>query len=233
VPVVVEAMKRALDLFCCDGGAAMGLFDAGFDEIVGIDIEPHPNYPFDFIQADATNPPVDLSEFHFIWASPPCQMFTSATKTNAKKHSRRRGIYKNLIPETRILLEGSGLPFCIENVPGAPIRKDLLLCGEMFGLRVIRHRIFEVHGFRAEKLRHPHHKKHSGCYYYSICGDTAPSQERRKRILHNLNQQPTREEWQGAMCMPWSKSKKNIAEAVPPAYSKYIASEFFRTGDIK
>jgi len=216
---------KALDLFCCDGGAAMGLHEAGFDEIVGIDIEPHPNYPFDFIQADATNPPVKLSDFDFIWASPPCQMFTPATNGNTKQHSRRRGKYVNLIPQTRYLLECSGVPYCIENVSKAPIRKDLLLCGEMFGLRVIRHRIFEVFGFTPHQIPH---KEHEG-YYYSICGDSAPSQERKKRISMGYNQQPTREEWQAAMSMPWSKCKKNISEAVPPAYSKYIASEFFRT----
>lgn len=174
---------KALDLFCCDGGAAMGLHQAGFDEIVGIDIAPHPNYPFDFIQGDATNPPVDFKDFDFIWASPPCQMFSAATHINPKQHSKRRGIYRNLIPETRKLLQDSGIPFCIENVPKAPLRKDLLLCGEMFGLRVIRHRIFEICGFRAEKRRHPHHKKHSGAYYFSICGDTPHHKKGRKEYL--------------------------------------------------
>ena len=202
----------------------MGLHRAGFDEIVGIDIEPHPNYPFEFIQGDATNPPVKPSDFDFIWASPPCQMFSCATKINPKQTSRRRGKYNNLIPQTQELLKTSNIPYCIENVPKAPIREDILLCGEMFGLRVIRHRIFEISGFF---VKQPKHKKHEG-YYYSICGDTPPSQERRKRILMGLKQEPTRETWGNAMDITWSKSKKNISEAIPPAYSEYIAKEFFR-----
>ena len=51
------------------------------------------------------------------------------------------------------------MAFCIENVAGAPIRHDLMLCGEMFGLKVIRHRYFEIHGF---SVAQPEHIKHRG-----------------------------------------------------------------------
>lgn len=133
---------RLLDLFCGAGGAAMGYHRAGFDEIVGVDINPQPRYPFDFIQADALMPPVDLTTFDLIHASPPCQAYTALrTSWNAREHT-------GCLEETRTLLINSRRPYVIENVPGAPLGHSIRLCGTQFGLGIDgaelrRHRYFE------------------------------------------------------------------------------------------
>lgn len=120
----------------------MGLHRAGFD-VVGVDLKRQRRYPFAFVQGDALNPPVRLSDFDLIWASPPCQAHTALSKMwNSRTHEDR-------IPETRALLQASGVPYVIENVPGAPLKASLRLCGTMFGLKtpcgaeLRRHRYFE------------------------------------------------------------------------------------------
>ncbi len=136
---------KLLDLYCKEGGASMGYHKAGF-EVVGVDIEPQPNYPFEFHQADALTYP--LEGFDAYHASPPCKADNQAVlcRSNADELRER---YPRLITPTRYRLLATGKPFVIENVPLA--RKQLInpimLCGTMFGLKVRRHRYFELHGF--------------------------------------------------------------------------------------
>lgn len=139
---------KALDLFCCAGGASTGLRQAGF-AVTGVDIDPQPNYPFRFIQANALGLSIDfLRGFDFIWASPPCQ-FATAYKRRGPNHVPDS--HPNLIPLTRALLSFTGVPFVIENVDQrqarAELREPVRLCGSHFGLDVQRHRLFEAHGF--------------------------------------------------------------------------------------
>jgi site-specific DNA-cytosine methylase len=145
-PVVV-------DLYCGAGGAAMGWHRAGWD-VVGVDHEPQPDYPFEFHQDDARDFfAANWRSFEAAHASPPCQASTALTKGTNKGRE-----YVDHIPETRRLLHASGLPSVIENVQGAAVRPDLTLCGEMFGLDVIRHRYFELDGFLAMQPEHVPHR---------------------------------------------------------------------------
>lgn len=126
---------KALDLYCGAGGVSVGLHHAGFD-VVGVDIEPQPRYPFEFQRADALEFPVD--GYDFIWASPPCQRYSAgAAKWGTQDN------HPDLIAPTRLRIQG--YPYVIENIQPAlrHLRAPILLCGQMFGLGVFRHRLFE------------------------------------------------------------------------------------------
>lgn len=131
---------RLLDLYCAAGGAGMGYHRAGFN-VTGADQHPQPHYPFEFERRDALSYTVEelRARFDAIHASPPCQRYSEAARLhgNATEHP-------DLVGPTRDLLMASGLPWIIENVEGAPIRADVTLCGTMFGLRIVKHRNFEL-----------------------------------------------------------------------------------------
>lgn len=127
-----------LDVCCKAGGASYGYYLAGFD-IVGVDREPQPRYPFPFVQSDLRDLDPDWIAENFdatAW-SPPCWKWSDL--------AHRTGLeYEDFIPEARALAKACGLPSVIENVEGAPLENPLVLCGTQFdGLRVSRHRLFE------------------------------------------------------------------------------------------
>lgn len=205
---------KALDLFCGAGGATKGLQQAGF-HVTGVDIKAQPRHCGDsFIQMDAmtflrTQP---LAQYDLIWASPPCQRYTCLRSVFDSSK------YPDLIAPVRKLLIGSRRPYVIENVVGAPLRTDLMLCASSFGLRSYRHRLFEA-SFPLVGMEHKPH--------------VVPVNRRKKN---------RREHWDAggfvtvvgdigsyvgpeAMGINWMTGKE-LSQAIPPAYSEYIANQF-------
>jgi DNA (cytosine-5)-methyltransferase 1 len=212
---------KLLDLYSGAGGAAMGYSQAGFSEIVGLDIEPQPNYPFTFFQADVMTIDegpwgIGFVQPDLIHASPPCQHFTKYR--NVVKDITER--YEDLIEPTRRLLEASGVPYIIENVPGAPIRPDLVLCGSMFSLDVRRHRWFELGNWDAMAP--------GGCNHKGWTRQFKSSTDRenlRYTIEVGAWDEPL-ERQKAAMGVDWEITVRELSEAVPPAYTKFIGEQF-------
>jgi DNA (cytosine-5)-methyltransferase 1 len=143
---------RLLDLYCGAGGAAVGYSRAGFD-VVGVDIAPQPNFPFEFHQGDAIEYlALHGREFDAIHASPPCQHYSRMSNCRPGLAAE----YPDMIPVTRAVLDLVGVAYVIENVDGSTVRPDITLCGQMFGLPLYRHRLFESN-VMLEQPPHPEH----------------------------------------------------------------------------
>lgn len=189
----------------------MGYHRAGF-EVVGVDIEPQPRYPFRFIQADAMT--FDLRGYDAIHASPPCQKFTAY-----KRRHNHVGEYPNLIPEIRARLRVAGVPYVIENIPGAPLENPVQLCGSSFGLNVRRHRLFEVS--------------------MSLLTPPCDHQWQTPRFAQATNRNNKRSTvevgvWRipldvqrKAMGIDWMELPE-LSEAIPPAYTEWIGHQILR-----
>lgn len=216
---------RLLDLFCGAGGSAVGYSRAGFDEIVGVDIEPMPNYPFSFVQGDALQPPVRLEDFDLIHASPPCQAYTTAGAAwnNILGEASERN--PDLLPVTSEMLDG--YPHVIENVTGAPMENYIVLCGLSFGLNVRRHRWFSS-SFPLMALPHGDHSQD----YVIVFGGGVRGRSHQIGRTRNgaggpIIRRPTLplKVGQEAMGIDWM-NRKELSEAIPPAYTQFIGEQF-------
>lgn len=201
---------RLLDLYCCQGGAARGYADAGF-EVVGVDVEPQSRYPFEFHQADALEYLAEhWREFDAVHASPPCHDH-SALKSRAGENGTGW-----LRAATRQALTALPLPWVIENVPGAEMRVDVLLCGSMFGLRVYRHRWFELGDpMLPPKISHPRHRV------------LTSTKKRRRDWDAGLNISVTGDIGTSiggpALDIDWMTGN-GLSQAIPPAYTRVIGA---------
>ena len=222
--VTEVVMARLLDLFCGAGGAGMGYHRAGFDEVVGVDINLQPRYPFEFVQGDALEYVVEHGhECDAVHASPPCQAFSQAVK---KRYREGR---PNLIPETRDALGRLGVPYVIENVPTAVehLREPVTLCGSAFGLPIRRHRLFESNVWIWGMLCS--HKEYPRRYM------PAWNRTNLLRVLSlsgGYQQGKTDiEEHRAAMGVDWDMDIKELSQSIPPAYTEYIGKALLGVGD--
>lgn len=216
---------RLLDLFCGAGGAAMGYHRAGF-EVVGVDIKPQPNYPFEFHQADAmewlqgeVGPNYLLRDaFDVVHASPPCQAYSEG----GRRYPDRQALHPRLIAPVREALMALGVPYVIENVMGAlpEMRSPLMLHGGLFGLEVVRARLFESNVLlMAGRDAKP--TKAVGVYGERPDGRILNSKYPRIRAASSID------EARAAMGIDWM-TWPEITQAIPPAYTEWIGRQLLR-----
>jgi DNA (cytosine-5)-methyltransferase 1 len=219
VPAIVLSMARLLDLFCGAGGASAGYHRAGF-EVVGVDLELHSNYPFEFHRRDALEALADedfIDDFDAIHASPPCQRYSDLNNTKSED-------YPDLIPPVREALDRTGMLYVIENVDGAPLRFPAMICGAALGLRaherdldLSRHRLFETNW----DLITPPCRCRKG-RTIGVYGGGSNSGSRRRH-----DRDSTEAERREAMGI-WWMNREQLAEAIPPAYTQLIGEQLLR-----
>ena len=197
----------------------MGYHRAGF-EVVGVDIDPQPRYPFEFHQAGALEYLAEHGrEFDVIHASPPCQHASTIAK---QQRILRPGKYNHpdLIEPTRRALIASGKPYIIENVEGADLINPAELCGSWFGLDLRRHRNFETsfplfstpcsHHWQKPRFRSLDKRRNTLASVIGVHGHINYSGEFELR--------------KNAMGIEWMNSDE-LSEAIPPAYTEFIGKQ--------
>lgn len=191
----------------------MGYRRAGFD-VIGVDINPQPNYPFEFIQADAlafigSTSVASYPRIRAVHASPPCQRYSSMSNCRPGLAGR----YRDLIGALRWKLQWSNWPYVIENVPRAPLKNPVELCGTMFGYELYRHRLFESSVKLVEPLHPEHVKPASRAGHWkpgtimSVAGHVSPIALARE-----------------VMDINWT-TRDELAEAIPPYYTEYVGRQ--------
>jgi DNA (cytosine-5)-methyltransferase 1 len=217
---------RIVVLGCGAGGSSTGYHRAGW-EVVGVDFLPQPNYPFEFIQADALTFLGDWNDqtpnewfeacgtsvFAAIHASMPCQRWTAYKRRG--EHVRHR---EDLVTPLRPLLEATGLPYVIENVPGAPLVSPVRLCGSSFGLDIRRHRLFETN-WPLQGLACDHSWQTPR--FPAATNRAAMS---RRTIEIGVYRIPL-ERQKEAMQVDWSVTLHELSQMVPPAYTEHIGHQ--------
>lgn len=208
---------RVLDGCCGAGGMAMGLSRAGWD-VVGVDLEPQPHYPFEFVQGDVIERLADpsfMARFDAVHVSPPCQDHSAMSRNyGAPLHGTGwllAAVLERLAPMR--------LPWVVENVVGAAMPSPVELCGASFGLGASgldlnRHRLFQANfAMLAPPCQHRRGQT-MGVYGHGT------NAWHRKKLGRNLTIAEMRE----AMGIDWM-TLKELTQAIPPAMGEWIGTQ--------
>jgi hypothetical protein len=214
---------KLLDLYCGAGGASVGYDRAGFD-VVGVDINPQPRYPFEFHQADAIHYLAEhWQDFDAVHASPPCQSYSTGVSSKSSKWVPTLGKDEPaLIGATHDLLRTTGKPWVIENVMGArPHMPGLwfVLCGSMFDRPIPRHRVFSTSFY----VQPPDHPDCRGLAKRSA--EELGWEYRDMSVTGKGRRAGTSERWSYLLGIDWPMSQHQLSEAIFPVYTEWIGGE--------
>jgi DNA (cytosine-5)-methyltransferase 1 len=221
----MERKYKLLDLFCCAGGCAKGYADAGF-EVIGVDIVDRPNYPYEFIKADALEILKDeefIKQFDAIHASPPCQCYSKLKYLSGNVEKWEEN-HVDLVAPTRELLIKTGKPYVIENVEGSPLINPIKLCGSQFeNMYTQRPRLFEsnipLRKHDAPVVRHKTLKLGQGPAedgYITVAGTRPPK---------GMNEVQAKLYYGFALGgIDWM-SLEELTQAIPPSYTEFIGKQ--------
>ena len=211
---------RLLDLFCGAGMASDGYHAAGFTEIVGWDINPQPNYPYEFQQGDAMillRLEEYLSGFDLIHASPPCQAHTRAKHLRAAQGGKSK--YEDLLTPALALLRAQDTPWIVENVPGAPGMEGAAIeCGSAYALGVRRHRLFASDAIPLTGSGCKHKEQGRPWGVYHVPKDDIPQGGRTARNVEHGRQ---------VMGVTRDLTWNELKEGFPPAYTQHVGEQAF------
>jgi DNA (cytosine-5)-methyltransferase 1 len=216
-------LRYLLDLYCGAGGATAGYQRAGF-HVTGVDVEPQPRYVGDtFRQEDALVYLRSCGDaYDVIHASPPCQRYS-----RARYLCPNSPVLPYVIPQLLEELEATGRPYVVENVPQAKIlsRHGVLLCGLMFGLKVLRHRMF----WSNQLLFSPDHPSHCGVQignagFRTLAGNGYSFGRESRRRMKTAGAIDNTASWREAIGIPWM-TRAELAQAIPPAYAEYLGRQ--------
>jgi hypothetical protein len=241
---VTEEQPLAIDGFACAGGASRGFADAGF-EVVGVELNPSPRYPYPLLAGNAFKHVVRLTrrariafpnrKIH-VHLSPPCQGQIAITKGNRQRDSWEDD-HVNLLPAGRTMLAQLRARYDVttsmENGPSEHIRSDLRLCGLQFRLPTFRHRDFELGGFTVAPPRpHVSHRGHRTIGWRHGCLATPEPRDCPKcgawhrgtvyGVYGSGGGKPTVAEAQLALGLYHTDNLAELNEAIPPAYTRHI-----------
>jgi DNA (cytosine-5)-methyltransferase 1 len=219
-------IPKLLDICGCEGGAARGYQQAGWHVTsVDLDAAALARNPADVtVQADALEYLAEHGHrFDAVHASFPCQRW-SANGANPAASD-----WPDLITPGRELLDATGRPWVMENVPKAPLRRDLVLCGSQFGLRTVdtdgtelhlrRHRVFEsnIPLTPPGPCRHPRGVQWAGVY------GGARKDKHEARKVRKGGYVPPDAAVQSALLggVGWMTGKGR-RECIPPVYAQHL-----------
>lgn len=245
------------DLCCCAGLAADGYAAVlGAGALHGYDIEPQPDYPYPFTEADALEHLAAggygiLGRHDALHASFPCQAHTTAGHLRTAQGGVSK--YDDLLTPGLALLRAhwTDRPWIVENVDdrSGHVRKIMaprpgehliVLCGSMFGLAVQRHRLFLANF----PLRRPLPVAGDGKYRAQGCDHRlfpigpkgkpkpvgvyhVPGDRIPEGGATALDAEEGRKAMGSHRSLPWEKLK----EGFPPAYTSWVAADLLRALD--